>query len=318
MATALGPKLGLLVHADLGDEHYDELTALLRAIDALLQCNVIEHTNGTPPGSPADGDCYIVGPSASGAWATHENKIARWSAVIPAWEFYDPANGWIAFSAEAGTHIKFAVDEWVALDAPPIQPETGFEMAAGSVNLSTGSYPNDTVDENGSWYTSGQGRGYARSSGKRYFEFKNLYFTGGTRDLVLGFSEDSLFAGYNEAADSYLSFTAPGGQVNPLQEIRVEGALIHNDYPTFFFAAPVMFAVDIDNGLFWVGKGGVWYGTGDPAAGTGGISFTHTPGNLYRPVAALYTITNGATLAAHAEAFSFTPPAGFIPWNDPD
>lgn len=318
MATALGPKLGLLVHAALGDEHYDELTALLRAIDALLQCNVIAHTEVTPPGSPSDGDCYIVGADATGDWATRDNEIARWSAVVSAWEFYEPAPGWIAWSNEAGGHLKFiGASGWVSLSAEPETAPTGFEVAGGSAVLFTTTNPNDSVQENGGWYSSGQGRGYARGTGKRYFEFFPLVYTTMTRDLVLGFVEQAYFGGYNEAADSYLSFGQPGGQVNPNQEIRSEGTLLHSDFPTFYSMAPIMFAVDFDAGEFWVGYGGYWY-IGDPATGTDGFAFSHSPGNMYRPVAAFYNSANQALLMATADALTQPLPAGFIPWNDPE
>lgn len=41
----------------------------------------------TPPGSPADGDAYLVSSVATGDWAGQEDQIARWSSTLAAWAF---------------------------------------------------------------------------------------------------------------------------------------------------------------------------------------------------------------------------------------
>src|SRR5690606_35888596 len=49
---------------------------LVRALDLLVQPAVLSRTSATPPGSPADGDSYIVGTGASGAWAGKDGQFA--------------------------------------------------------------------------------------------------------------------------------------------------------------------------------------------------------------------------------------------------
>lgn len=39
---------------------------------------VLDKDLTTPPGSPSEGDRYIVGPSATGDWSGHDNEIAEW------------------------------------------------------------------------------------------------------------------------------------------------------------------------------------------------------------------------------------------------
>jgi hypothetical protein len=39
----------------------------------------VEGTLSTPPTDPAEGECWIVGPGANGAWSGKENAIAGWS-----------------------------------------------------------------------------------------------------------------------------------------------------------------------------------------------------------------------------------------------
>lgn len=52
----------------------------------------------TPPGSPANGDAYIIGVSPTGAWAGHEHERALYSS---GWVFTTPGNGTNAWDASA-------------------------------------------------------------------------------------------------------------------------------------------------------------------------------------------------------------------------
>lgn len=94
MALTNGANLGLLANGAQGEGHYADLMKQWRGLDALVMPHVKDKDLATPPGSPADGDCYIVGAAATGAWSTHSGKIARWSSVASAWEFYTPKEGW--------------------------------------------------------------------------------------------------------------------------------------------------------------------------------------------------------------------------------
>jgi hypothetical protein len=67
--------------------------ALLR-LDALVQLAVRSRSLAAPPGSPADGERWIVAASATGAWAGQSNKIAAWQDGT--WSFFAPAIGWRA------------------------------------------------------------------------------------------------------------------------------------------------------------------------------------------------------------------------------
>lgn len=63
------------------------LNLSLDVIDALLQTAVIELGRNAPPGSPADGDMYIVG-IGTGAWAGQDDNLARYVAEGTFWQFY--------------------------------------------------------------------------------------------------------------------------------------------------------------------------------------------------------------------------------------
>jgi hypothetical protein len=63
------------------------LNLALNHIDALLQCSVIA-IQDAPPGSPNEGDRYLVG-TGSGAWSGHDDEVAVY--LDNAWGFYTTA-----------------------------------------------------------------------------------------------------------------------------------------------------------------------------------------------------------------------------------
>lgn len=69
----------------------------LNRLDALVQPVVQQVGQNTPPGSPADGQCWIVGPSPTGAWAGQANRLAQ--RIGGAWVFYAPCVGLVVFDS---------------------------------------------------------------------------------------------------------------------------------------------------------------------------------------------------------------------------
>ena len=67
----------------------------------------------TPPGAPADGDTYLVLPSATGAWAGHDNEIAFF--MNTAWEFIVPGEGMAGYFADTDTAVAFDGTAWNAI-----------------------------------------------------------------------------------------------------------------------------------------------------------------------------------------------------------
>jgi hypothetical protein len=104
MSVTFGPRRGFMINALTGDLHDLAFRALLRGIDALLMGAIINRTTSAPPGSPANGDAYIVKATGTGAWVGHDNAIAIWTTDNPggsAWEFY---------TATAGAHVYSIAD----------------------------------------------------------------------------------------------------------------------------------------------------------------------------------------------------------------
>lgn len=80
----------------------------LRVLDALVMCCVIDKDLSEPPGSPSDGDMYIVGATASSGsdWTGEEDSIAYYGNT--AWEFHTPEEGWLAFVKDEGIFYYYA------------------------------------------------------------------------------------------------------------------------------------------------------------------------------------------------------------------
>lgn len=73
------------------------VNAALRSLDACVQLAVISAIETGPPGSPADGDRYIVASTGTGAWTGHGGEIAYYVAASTEWRFLDPNDGWFAY-----------------------------------------------------------------------------------------------------------------------------------------------------------------------------------------------------------------------------
>src|SRR4051794_2895535 len=70
----------------------------IRGLDAIVQLMVLDKDLATPPGSPSDGNRYIVAASPTGAWTGQTGKVAAWQDGV--WAFYTPHAGWLAWVAD--------------------------------------------------------------------------------------------------------------------------------------------------------------------------------------------------------------------------
>jgi hypothetical protein len=82
----------------------------LRILDTLVQLAVLDRDLTAPPGSPLEGQRWIVKTGATGAWAGHVNAIAAWQDG--AWQFSAPQTGWVAFVADEGTLLVWNGTAW--------------------------------------------------------------------------------------------------------------------------------------------------------------------------------------------------------------
>jgi hypothetical protein len=78
----------------------------LRKLEAVAQLAAIDRDLATPPGSPADGDRYIVPPAATGAWSGQTNRVAL--NIAGTWHFLQPLDGWRCWLNDEQVFVQYA------------------------------------------------------------------------------------------------------------------------------------------------------------------------------------------------------------------
>lgn len=79
-----------------------------QAVQPLL--DVLSFAVTAPPGSPADGDAYLIPSGATGAWAGRTNQVAVWQSG--AWRYHAARVGALAYNAATNTTLQFNGTTW--------------------------------------------------------------------------------------------------------------------------------------------------------------------------------------------------------------
>lgn len=109
------PSLGLpkILAESAGKE--EKITTALMRLDALVQPSALSRTVTSPPGSPAEGDRYIVPTGATGAWAGWDDSIAAYQG---GWKRLEPRIGWFCWvDADAELCVYRGGTGWQAVSA---------------------------------------------------------------------------------------------------------------------------------------------------------------------------------------------------------
>jgi len=99
-----------LLEAAQAQKHVTHNEALIQ-LDALASLYVLDRDLAAPPGSPSDGDTYLVAASATGDWAGEDGKIAY--LVDGAWRFYPPFSGARAYIDDENLLLIYDSGAWV-------------------------------------------------------------------------------------------------------------------------------------------------------------------------------------------------------------
>ena len=91
----------------------------LRLLDGLVQLSVTDRDLTAPPGSPADGDRYIVASGATGDWAGWDLNVALWTDG--AWLRLPPRVGWRAWVEDEGVLLVFNGSGWIGTTPDALQ-----------------------------------------------------------------------------------------------------------------------------------------------------------------------------------------------------
>lgn len=101
--------------------------------DALVGLAVLDRDLTAPPGSPSNGDAYIVATGATGAWSTKDGKVAVYRS---GWVFFTPPLGLAAWVADEKQFFYYDGTSWVAQTqnvAVVGRNATGGTLTAGTV-----------------------------------------------------------------------------------------------------------------------------------------------------------------------------------------
>jgi hypothetical protein len=108
---SITPRTALpLLAAAQAQKHVTHNEALLQ-LDALLFARFLDRDLTAPPGTPADGDTYLVHATATGAWTGQNGMIAY--ASDGAWRFYAPFTGLAAYIVDESKLVVFTGSAWV-------------------------------------------------------------------------------------------------------------------------------------------------------------------------------------------------------------
>jgi hypothetical protein len=112
MATPQEANFGLYHTWGLGASGWNtENNANLKKIGAFMFLSVISATTTAEPGSPSDGDRYIVPTSATGTnWAGQDGTVAVYE--VDTWVFYTPAEGWEARAEDTNQPWLYTSTAW--------------------------------------------------------------------------------------------------------------------------------------------------------------------------------------------------------------
>jgi hypothetical protein len=103
----------------------------LAALDVRVAGRVEQLGALTPPHSPEEGACWLLGTAPTGEWSGQGGQIAAW--LDGAWRFLDPVAGQLLLNAEDGRLVLFDGAEW-----GPAVPDTmamlGINTVADSAN----------------------------------------------------------------------------------------------------------------------------------------------------------------------------------------
>jgi hypothetical protein len=113
----------------------------LNRLDALVQSVVQTVGSNTPPGSPAEGYAYIVGPAPTGAWASQANNMAFY--IGAAWLFIPKFTGMRAYNLADTTEYRWSGAAWAAissggLSAIPVHKNGTLVGSRGNLNFIEG------------------------------------------------------------------------------------------------------------------------------------------------------------------------------------
>jgi len=119
----------------------------IRSLDAIVQLSVVDRDLASPPGTPTDGDRFLVADAASGAWSGKDGKIAAWQDG--AWAFWTPRPGWLAWVEDEERLLVFDGTDWTDAAVHTVNPVplVGVNAVSDATNRLSVRSPATLLDE---------------------------------------------------------------------------------------------------------------------------------------------------------------------------
>jgi hypothetical protein len=107
-------------------------TAIAAVTVVTTWANAVLDYQSAPPGSPTSGDRYLVMPTGTGAFASHDNEIAVYNGAT--WDFYPQTNGTFVdvIAYTAGVYF-FNGSTWVTKDFEATTASSGVKLVGRDI-----------------------------------------------------------------------------------------------------------------------------------------------------------------------------------------
>ncbi len=102
----------------------------LMLLDAAVQPVVVAVAPAAVPTAPAIGQCWIVGASATGAWAGQDGALAAWTAG--GWRFVAPFTGMQAWSLTDDATVRRGPGGWIVGTLTATSVSIGGQQVVGA------------------------------------------------------------------------------------------------------------------------------------------------------------------------------------------
>lgn len=108
MANSNNLNIGLIEQSQA--QKYVTINEAIAALEAVQNRGVEDQDLAAPPGSPSEGDAYIVAASATGDWAGKEKNIAYYNSAE--WKFISPNEGLMVWVNDEDKLCYFDGTDW--------------------------------------------------------------------------------------------------------------------------------------------------------------------------------------------------------------
>lgn len=128
------PRLSLSYLAPSQAQKHVTVNETVRRLDQLCQQTVLSRTMSAEPGSPSDGDAYILPASPAGAAWQNFSEASIAAYQDGAWMEIIPKEGWRAWVADDDEFVVFDGSAWTAVGGGETADKFGINTTADTTN----------------------------------------------------------------------------------------------------------------------------------------------------------------------------------------